>query len=217
VVSDGESLGRVPPRLLACRRVVMTQMARVSFPFLVFEIVRLGLAGIGRVAPSARARIVERCLAQADILDLASRRFDTLSGGEQRRAHFARALAQLEAGATVSGRQALLLDEPVANLDLSHQLALMDAAREAAARGVAVFAILHDLNLAARYADRLVLIRNGAAVASGRPGDVLADRLVSEVFGVDLTVVGADASERPLVLPARWIPRANEGLSREPK
>jgi iron complex transport system ATP-binding protein len=205
ILCEGEPVGSIPPWRLACRRAVMTQTARVSFPFTVLEVVRLGVDGIGRAPPAARSRIVERALARADIAHLAGRKFDALSGGEQRRAHFARALAQIEAGATLGGRQALLLDEPVANLDLAHQFWLMDAAREAAERGAAVLAILHDLNLAARYADRLLLIRGGRAAAFGPPAEVLVGPLVSEVFGLDMTIIGGHAPDRPLVLPTRWV------------
>lgn len=205
VLCDGERLERLPPWLLACKRAVLTQAVRLSFPFTVLEVGRLGISGIGRVPANAQPGVVERCLARAGVLHLAGRRLDTLSGGEQRRVHFARTLAQIEAGATVSDRQALLLDEPVANLDLAHQLALMDAAREAADSGLAVLAILHDLNLAARFADELVLMRDGAIAASGPPSRVLGDDVVSEIFGLALAVVETEVAEEPLVLPRRWV------------
>ncbi len=128
-----------------------------------------------------------------------------MSGGEQRRVQFARALAQLEAGRSIADRQALLLDEPVANLDLRHQLALLDAARLAAARGVAVLIVLHDLNLAARYADTLAVMRDGAFVACGPPAAVLSAGLLSDVFGVDLAVTGGRANNGLFVTPTHWI------------
>src|ERR1700722_13439665 len=103
-------------------------------------------------SPRERARIVEQCLAAGGSLLLAAQSYAPLSGGEQRRVQFARALAQIEAARTVHDRQALLLDEPVANLDMAHQLALLDAARAFARRGIAVLAVLHDFNLASRYA-----------------------------------------------------------------
>lgn len=103
------------------------------------------------------------------------------------------------------GRQALLLDEPVANLDLPHQLALLDAARAAARRGVAVLAVLHDFNLASRYADVLALMNKGAIVACGEPTSVQRSDLLSEVFAIDLAVGTTLASKRPLVMPSRWL------------
>jgi iron complex transport system ATP-binding protein len=213
IVCEGENVGRLSPGRLALKRAVMTQAIQVSSPFLAHEIVRLGLDGIGRADHRTRALIVEQCLEIADALHLASRPYAALSGGEQRRVQFARVLAQIEAARTVHDRQALLLDEPVANLDLAHQLALLDAARGAAARGVAVLAILHDLNLSARYADTLALMNKGAIVVSGPPAEVQTSSLLSLVFAVDLAVSTSLISREPIVLPARWLADYNPSTS----
>jgi iron complex transport system ATP-binding protein len=205
ILCEDEDLARFSPERLALRRAVMTQAIQVSSPFLAHEIVRLGSDGIGRVSTPERARIVERCLAAADALPLAARSYATLSGGEQRRVQFARALAQIEAARTVHDRQALLLDEPVANLDLPHQLALLDATRAVARRGVAVLAVLHDFNLASRYADVLAVMNKGAIVACGAPDSVQRSDLLSEVFAIPLAVGTSLISEKPLVMPSRWL------------
>lgn len=208
ILCEGENVARLSPGRLALQRAVMTQAIQMSSPFLTHEVVRIGLDGIGRVDAEARARIVARCLDMADALHLASRPYAALSGGEQRRVQFARVIAQIEAARTVHNRQALLLDEPVANLDLPHQLNLLDATQEAARRGVAVLAVLHDLNLAARYADTLVLMHKGAIVASGAPASVHTSSLLSSVFGIELVVGAALVSQSPVVLPARWLANA---------
>ena len=205
VLCEGQDLARFSPERLALRRAVMTQAIQVSSPFLAHEIVRLGIDGIGRVSARERARIIEQCLVAADALPFAARSYANLSGGEQRRVQFARALAQIEAARTVHDRQALLLDEPVANLDLPHQLALLDAARKVARQGVAVLAVLHDFNLASRYADVLALMNKGAIVACGDPASVQRSDLLSEVFAVDLAVGTILASDKPLVMPSRWL------------
>ncbi len=205
ILFEGQDLSRFSPERLALRRAVMTQAIQVSSAFLTHEIVRLGVDGIGRVSARERARIIEQCLALADVLPLATQSYATLSGGEQRRVQFARALAQIEAARTVHDRQALLLDEPVANLDLPHQLALLDAARATARRGVAVLAVLHDFNLASHYADVLALMNKGAIVACGDPANVQMSGLLSDVFAVDLAVGNTLASEKPLVIPSRWL------------
>jgi iron complex transport system ATP-binding protein len=202
---EGEDLARISPKHLALRRAVMTQAIQVSSHFLTYEIVRLGVDGIGRVSARERRRIVEQSLAAADALSLASQPYATLSGGEQRRVQFARALAQIESARTVHDRQALLLDEPVANLDLPHQIALLDAAQAVARQGVAVLAVLHDFNLASRYADALALMNKGAIVAYGDPASVQRSDLLSDVFAVDLTVGTTLTSEKPLVMPSRWL------------
>jgi len=205
IFCDDEDLARIWPERLALRRTVMTQAIQVSSPFLTHEIVRLGVDGIGRVSARERARLVERCLASADALPLVSQSYATLSGGEQRRVQFARPLAQIEAARTVHDRQALLLDEPVTNLDLSHQLALLDAARAVARRGVAVLAVLHDFNLASRYADVLPLMNKGAIVACGEPTSIQRSDLLLDVFAIDLAVGTTLAAEKPLVIPSRWL------------
>jgi iron complex transport system ATP-binding protein len=205
IFCEDEDLVRISPERLALRRTVMTQAIQVSAPFRTHEIVRLGIDGIGRVSPRERARIVEQCLTAADALPLVSQAYATLSGGEQRRVQFARALAQIEAARTVHDRQALLLDEPVANLDLPHQLALLDAASAVARRGVAVLAVLHDFNLASRYADVVALMNKGAIVACGASDSVQRSDLLSEVFAIPLAVGTSLTSEKPLVMPSRWL------------
>jgi iron complex transport system ATP-binding protein len=202
---EDADLARISPKRLALKRTVMTQAIQVSSPFLTHEIVRLGIDGIGRVSAGARGRIIEQCLAAADALPFAAQSYVTLSGGEQRRVQFARALAQIEAARTVHDRQALLLDEPVANLDLPHQLALLDAARAVARQGVAVLAVLHDFNLASRYADVLALMNKGAIVACGEPAKIQTARLLSDIFAIDLAVGTSLASQSPLVVPSRWL------------
>jgi iron complex transport system ATP-binding protein len=215
VLCEGEDMALLSPGRLALRRAVMTQAIQVSSPFRTHEVVRLGLDGIGRVGASQRARILEQCLVIADALQLASRPYAALSGGEQRRVQFARVLAQIEAARTVHDRQALLLDEPVANLDLTHQLALLDAARDVARRGAAVLAVLHDLNLAARYADTLVLINKGATVTRGLPASVQTSRLRSTVFSIELSVGTAIVAESSLIFPSRWLAGDRSGASRD--
>jgi iron complex transport system ATP-binding protein len=215
ILYGGADVAGISPERLSLMRAVMTQAIEVSAPFLAHEVVRLGLDGIGRLDAKARARVIERCLNVADGSHLASRPYAALSGGEQRRIQFARVLAQIEAARTVADQQALLLDEPVANLDLSHQLALLDAAHELARGGVAVLAVLHDLNLAGRYADRLVVMNNGAIVACGAPGKVHSNRLLSDVFAVDLNVGEAVVAESPLILPSRWLTNDGPGASRD--
>ena len=196
--------GAVPPWRLACLRAVLPQASRLAFPFTVAEIVRIGQDGIGRgLGRRERDALVAAAMARADVAHLAPRDYQTLSGGEQQRAQFARVLAQVAAGRGIAAAQVLLLDEPTASLDLRHQLALLEEAARLARDGLAVLAVLHDLNLAAAYADELVVMREGAVAARGLPGDVLTDALVRDVFGVDLAVGAVPEGGRPFVLPHR--------------
>lgn len=199
---DGEPLKAMPPWRLACQRAVMAQHARLAFPFNVYEVARLGVDGIGRALTRPRHEaIVAESLAAAGVFDLAGRRYQTLSGGEQQRVQFARVLCQLEAGRSVTERQVLFLDEPIASLDLCHQLALLDMARQIASRGVAVLVVLHDLNLAVTYADHLVVMDRGRIIAQGPPAQTLDDALLQQVFRVDLSLSRAPAPGMPFLLP----------------
>jgi iron complex transport system ATP-binding protein len=207
VLLDGAALHAIPHWRLACQRAVMAQQTRLAFPFSVYEVARLGVDGVGRaLSRQRREAMVGECLAAAGVVDLAPRRYQTLSGGEQQRVQFARVLCQLEAGRSVAERQALFLDEPIASLDLCHQLALLDMARAIAARGVAVLIVLHDINLAVTYADRLVVMDRGRIVAQGEPAATLDDALLRHVFKVDLSFSRAPAAGLPFLLPQQHRP-----------
>jgi iron complex transport system ATP-binding protein len=202
VLLDGAPLSAVPAWRLACRRAVMMQAARLAFPFSAHEVVAVGASGVGRALSSgALDALVIEALATADVAHLAGRAYQSLSGGEQQRVQFARALAQLMAGRSVEQRQILFLDEPVSSLDLKHQLALLDAALALARRGVAVLAVLHDINLALAYADHLVVMHDTRVAAQGAPADIITDRLLAEVFGVNLRLRETPADGSPFLLP----------------
>lgn len=202
---DGIPLATIPTWKLAGQRAVMAQVSRLAFPFTVAEVVRIGIDSVGRaLARPVRERIIADALDAADIAHLAARSYQTLSGGEQQRVQFARTFAQLQAGRQTSARQVLFLDEPVANLDLSHQIALMESAKGLARAGVAVIAVLHDLNLAATFADRILVMSGGRMHALGAPGAVITRAAVREVFGVDLCREADGTGRLPVVLPQHY-------------
>ncbi|QCK86927.1 heme ABC transporter ATP-binding protein [Phreatobacter aquaticus] len=205
VLLDGGPLGAVPGWQLAAKRAVMAQANRLAFPFGVAEVVRIGIDSVGRALPRAdRDRLIAEALAAADVTHLAARSYQHLSGGEQQRVQFARTYAQLTAGRRFGDRQVLFLDEPVASLDLAHQIALMESAAALASSGVAVIAVLHDLNLAATFADRILVMHGGKAAAIGRPSEVITRSLVAEIFGVDLAREALVPGELPVVLPQNY-------------
>jgi iron complex transport system ATP-binding protein len=203
---DGAPLNETPAWKLACQRAVMVQNQRLAFPFSVYEVARLGLEGVGRAqSRSRKEQIIAGALEAAGVIGLAGRQYQTLSGGEQQRVQFARALCQLEAGRSVAERQVLFLDEPIASLDLCHQLSLLDAARGIAAGGAAVLVVLHDLNLAVTYADRLVVMHEGAIVAQGEPSAILDDNLLRGVFRVSLSFSRLPPAGQPFLLPQQHL------------
>ncbi|MFT3974164.1 MAG: heme ABC transporter ATP-binding protein [Amaricoccus sp.] len=184
---DGRPLATLGPGALARERAILEQAPTLAAPFTVSELVGLGMSLVAR-ADVDEAAIRSRALAAAGVADLAGRGADRLSGGERARAHLARVLAQLWAGRAAGGGRYLLLDEPTASLDIAHQLVVMRAARAEVRAGAGVLCVLHDLNLAAGFADRAALMQAGRIVAAGPPVEVLrADRL-SEVYGSPLAV-----------------------------
>jgi iron complex transport system ATP-binding protein len=144
---------------------------------------------------SAKDEQIARCaLAKVDALDLLGRRVGELSGGEQQRVLLARALAQ--------STPLLLLDEPTTHLDLQHQIGLLELVHRLASKEQLTVAIaLHDLNLAARYADRVALIVAGEIMALGSPREVLRAELISQVYHWPVQVVQHPFMDMPLILP----------------
>jgi len=185
------------PRELAARRAMLSQHINVTFPFTVEEIV---LMGAGERSAREAGLLVEAALDEVGLAHFRDRPLPTLSGGEQQRAHFARVLVQLACGEAEHGAGLLLLDEPTSSLDLRHQIDLVEAARRRARSGTAVIAILHDLNLAIRFADRLVVLAGGKLAADGPRADVLTRETIRDIFEID-AVVHQNDDGVPYVLP----------------
>lgn len=186
---EGRSLADWPAGVLARKRAVLPQHSQLTFPFRALQVVLLGRSPhAGLSSRAADLAVAQTALKETGADHLADRIYTTLSGGEQQRVQMARILAQIDwrsARDDAEGRY-LLLDEPTSSLDLAHQHSTLALARRAADLGIGVLAILHDLNLAAMYADRLVVMRRGRVVAEGPPDKVLTEELVQQVF--DLTV-----------------------------
>ena len=180
---DGVDAAAMPRADLARRIAYVPQGQILHWPLTVERLVGLGrlphLAPMSRIADADTAAI-ERAMARADVLTLRDRIATEVSGGERARVLFARALA-VEA-------PALIADEPLASLDPGHQIDVMDMLRSEAAGGALVIAVLHDLTLAARYCDRLLLIDEGRTVADGTPADVLTAERLRAIYGIDARV-----------------------------
>lgn len=196
VFLDGTSLVRMKPRAIATRIAVVSQHVDPGLAFRVEELVMMGripyTGWLG--SPGAGDRdMVQQALAAAELRPLAGRRFDELSGGEQQRVVLAMALAQ--------GADYLLLDEPTVHLDLHHQYALLELLRRLnAERGIAILAVMHDLNLAALYFDRLAVLQDGHLLADGPAGEVLARPETLAVFQAPLRVISHPQTGLPQVL-----------------
>ncbi|SES35893.1 iron complex transport system ATP-binding protein [Streptomyces sp. yr375] len=189
VTLDGRPLDRVGRRAVAQRVAVVEQQADTQVALSVLDVVRLGRVPHRRAWSPASAEdeaAVRSALARTGLTDKADRRWHTLSGGERQRVQIARALAQQP--------RELLLDEPTNHLDIQHQLGLLTLITELRLTSVVA---LHDLNLAAMYCDRLVVLRQGGVVACGSPRDVLTETLIADVYGVRAAVTHADPDDRP--------------------
>jgi len=181
---------------LARRRSVLVQQVAVSFPFTVREVVAMGRAPWSRTSlVEEDDRIIEDAIESVDLAPLAHRPVPSLSGGERARAALARVLAQRA--------QLMLLDEPTAALDLHHQELTFHLLSERTRDGAAVVVVVHDLELAAAFADRVVVLDHGTVAASGPPADVLDPGLLSSVYRHPIDVVPHPHHDSVLVLPRR--------------
>lgn len=180
----------------AQRLAVLPQTSTLDFAFRVEEVV-----GMGRLPhQTGRVRdedIINAALHAADVGHLSGRSYLALSGGERQRVHLARVLAQLWPG---EAGQTLLLDEPTSMLDPLHQHTTLQAIRSFADRGAAVLVILHDLNLAARYCDRILLLEDGRPHALDTPTQVLRPEPLKAVFGLDVLVQSHPERGHPLII-----------------
>jgi iron complex transport system ATP-binding protein len=202
VAIDGREVKHVLPAELARRRAVVPQSTALSFPFTVLEVVLLGatVPGFAVNAPHAEGA-ARSAIETVGLAGFEDRMFTQLSGGERQRVHIARALCQLVTASRRRGESsALLLDEPTASLDLAHQRIVFAEARRQADAGRIVLAILHDLNLAAAYADEIVVMGRGRVAAAGQPRDVLRDDLLSAVYNCPVRTNAAPSNGAPFVL-----------------
>lgn len=194
---DGAEVRTTRPRDLASKLAVVPQETTFGFPFSVLEIVLMGrhphLAGLA-FETQRDVDLARTALARCGVAHLESRTIQELSSGERQRVVFARALAQEP--------QALLLDEPASFLDIRHQTELYDLVRElAVADGTAVLTVLHDLNLAAEYCDRIYLLRQGRVAAQGRTAEVLTYANLTAVFETEVYVDTNHLTGQLLVVP----------------
>lgn len=185
---NGHDIRRLKPWQLAGMRAVLPQAATLAFPFQVIEVVRIGLRS---GTAGQRDRLPELALAAVGLDGYAPRLYQELSGGEQQRAQLARVLCQVWEPVEDDQPRWLLLDEPVASLDIGHQLQVMTLLRDYARRGGGVVAVMHDLNLSAMFADRMTVMARGRVTATGSPREVMTDATLSQTYNCPLRVNAA--------------------------
>ena len=186
---DEKNINQIDIQERAFTRSVMSQLQPIAFDFSVKEIVEMGWIDRGESEyadqfDDAVNEVIHKC----GVKDLINRNFNTLSGGEQRRIHFARTLLQLWRPSNSNDPKYLFLDEPTANLDLTYEIKLLNIVKEVAQEGAGVMLVLHDLNLAAKFSDKVAILKGGSLIDIGLPIDVLKSTLLSEIYEIDVEV-----------------------------
>ncbi|GGT74224.1 ABC transporter ATP-binding protein [Streptomyces coeruleorubidus] len=196
VVLDGDDIARLRTRDVARKLGLLPQAPVAPEGLTVADLVARGRhphQSWLRQWSSDDADVVERALAMTGVSDLADRPVDALSGGQRQRVWISMTLAQ--------GTDLLLLDEPTTYLDLAHAMDVLDLVDDLHESGCTVVMVLHDLNLAARYSDNLIVMRGGSILAQGHPRDVLTAELLHEAFGLRAKVIDDPVGDRPLIVP----------------
>ncbi|MBN3494979.1 heme ABC transporter ATP-binding protein [Vibrio neptunius] len=178
---------------------MLPQHSTLSFPFLAHEVVELGAIPLN-LANKETQTLAKACMKMTDVEHLAQRLYPSLSGGEKQRLHLARVLVQL---AHSGDNKILMLDEPTSALDLAHQHNTLKIARQLADQhNTAVVIVLHDLNLAAQYSDRLVVLHNGDVVCDAPPWQALTPEMIASVYGYASIINKHPTMDFPMVYPA---------------
>ncbi|WP_354596194.1 ABC transporter ATP-binding protein [Streptomyces sp. JL1001] len=196
VVLDGEDIGTLRTKDVAKKLGLLPQAPVAPEGLTVADLVARGRhphQSWLRQWSSDDADVVRRALAMTGVADLADRTVDSLSGGQRQRVWISMTLAQ--------GTDLLLLDEPTTYLDLAHAIDVLDLVDDLHESGCTVVMVLHDLNLATRYSDNLVVMRGGAVLAQGHPRDVITAELLHEAFGLRAKVIDDPVGDRPLIVP----------------
>ncbi|MDR1183589.1 MAG: ABC transporter ATP-binding protein [Coriobacteriales bacterium] len=199
VTLNGQRIDRIPTRRLACVLGLLPQAPLAPEGIAVADLVGRGRfphQGYLRGWSSEDAEAVAEALEMMDIVDLADRSVDELSGGQRQRVWIAMALAQRT--------DILLLDEPTTYLDIAHQMEILDRLSELnRSRQTTIVMVLHDINIAARFADHIFAMSDGRLIAQGPPAEIITEELMREVFSLDSTVIRDPQSDSPVVLPRR--------------
>lgn len=190
ITLDAKNLGLLSALEQAQRRAVVTQQANVSFDLRVGEVVRMGVYPFSSASPEHCERWIQRALALTELLSFEKKIYIELSGGEQQRVQLARALVQCFAITHHHHSAYLLLDEPLANLDPRHQVQFMVILEQIVrTEKIGVMIVVHDVNLAARHCDRLMLLREGEVIAQGLPVNVLTPDALKQTFDMEWTIM----------------------------
>ena len=186
---DNKQLNKISIQERAFTRSVMSQMQTLVFNFNVKDVIEMGWLQRGNSDFSSNFSMAfEAVTTECNVHNLVHRKFNSLSGGEQRRVHFARTLLQLWRPSQSNDPRYLLLDEPTANLDLSSEMLLMNILKARASSNFGILVILHDLNLASHFADKIAIMKDGEIKAFGKPEEIMTDDFLTSIYEVPIKV-----------------------------
>ena len=185
---------------LAKIRAVMSQQPELGFPLMVEEVVMMGRYPHFTFNPGKKDEaICNEVIGQMNISELKERNYLTLSGGEKQRVQFARVLAQIWE-MPLQGHRYLFLDEPLTNLDINYQQEFLTIARSLTKTDTILVAVMHDINLAVQYADKLIFLKEGEMVSYGKPLEILSEELIKKVFDVETKIITNPVNGLPLMV-----------------
>lgn len=199
ILLEGKELGHYSKKELATKRAVLSQHYHVTFPISVQDIVMMGRYPFFTTQPTSKDREVCRQVLQLmNVHLMADRDYNTLSGGEAQKVQMSRVLAQIWE-AKEGDKKVLFLDEPVSHLDIKYQHQLLQAAKDLCAHGTTVVAILHDINQALSFADRLVFLKGGRVAHDLEQVGSLTTGIISDVFDVSASIISRP-QHKPVVI-----------------
>jgi len=195
-----EQIAHIKKEELAKYRAVMSQQPELSFPLMVEEVVMMGRYPHFTFNPTKKdVDICHDVMNRMNLASFADRNYLTLSGGEKQRVQYARVLAQVWEK-PAKGYRYLFLDEPLTSLDINYQQEFLQIAREFTDENTVLIAVMHDINLAIQFADKLFFLKEGSLVSHGRPKEVLSESLIKQVFNVNASIINNPVSNIPLVV-----------------
>jgi iron complex transport system ATP-binding protein len=192
---------------LSEQRAVLPQHTTVNFPFTIEQVVEIGRYP-HRSTRLENERIIDEVMLRTNVYHLKGRLYQSLSGGEQQRVQMARVMAQIWDQHELP--RFLLLDEPTSSLDLAQQHSLLELIRELCLRNIGVLSIIHDLNLAAQYADDVLFLKDGRTIAYGTVNEIMTKEIIEDTFGHPVNVTYDERTDRPVIYP---MPRIFENRS----
>ena len=195
-------------------RAVLPQESQVNFPFTVSEIVEMGRSTIME-KKSQLDKVVEEVMQSTGIASLRERNYHTLSGGEKQKVQLTRVMAQIWDCSNLP--KFIFLDEPTASLDMAQQHQILGLAKQLCAKNVGIFAVIHDLNLAAQYADNLMFMKKGEVICQGSVKEVMNKQNIEKTFDHEVTMTFDEVNEIPYILPKRNQPVVNHTIGKNLK